>query len=261
MTDVIKTQIEKIAVLTLNRPDVRNAYSEAMVSQIVTELNEIERDTSVNVVVLRGAGKSFCAGGDLNAMADKTGMFAGDSPELRNHYRLGIQAITRRFQSFEKPVIASIHGAAVGAGLGLATMCDIRVVASGTKFGAPFPKLGLIPGDGSAYLLARAIGYSRAMELILSARIFDAEEAMRIGLAHHLVTCEKTEAADLVYNKAMEIATSMAAMPTKALQLTKSHLQQSWHGDVNTALHLAAAYQGMVQRTDEHVQAVRDLQK
>ncbi len=261
MSDLIKTQIEKVAILTLNRPDVRNAYSIAMVSQIVSELNLIERDATVNVVIIRGAGKSFCAGGDLNAMADKTGMFAGDPPELRNHYRLGIQAITRRFQSFEKPIIASIHGAAVGAGLGLATMCDIRVIASGTKFGAPFPKLGLIPGDGSAYLLARAIGYSRAMELILSARIFESEEAMRIGLGHHLVICEKENAKEEVFKKALEVATVIAAMPTKAVQLTKSHLQQSWHGDVNTALHLAAAYQGMVQRTDEHVQAVRDLQK
>ena len=261
MTDVIRTQNEKIAVLTLNRPDVRNAYSEAMVSQIVAEFDDIEHDSSVNVVILRGAGKSFCAGGDLNAMADQTGMFAGDPTELRNHYRLGIQAITRRFQSFEKPVIASIHGAAVGAGLGLATMCDIRVIASGTKFGAPFPKLGLIPGDGSAYLLARAIGYSRAMELILSARIFDAEEAMRIGLAHHLVVCEKEDAAYAVFERALELAESIAAMPSKAVQLTKSHLQQSWHGDVNTALHLAAAYQGMVQRTEEHAQAVRNLQK
>ena len=261
MTDLIKTQEEGVATLTLNRPDVRNAYSESMVAMMVEYLNEIERDSTINVVVLRGAGKSFCAGGDLNAMANRTGMFAGDPTELRNHYRLGIQEMTRRFQSFEKPVIAAVHGAAVGAGLGLATMCDIRVVASGTKFGAPFPKLGLIPGDGSAYLLARAIGYSRAMELVISARIFDADEAYRMGLVHYVVEGEKKDLADLVYEKALRVATDIAALPSKAVQLTKSHLQQTWHGDVNTALHLAAAYQGMVQRSEEHIQAVKNLQK
>lgn len=258
MKDILLEYKKNIAILSLNRPEVRNAYSEDLVSEITNTLDILEKDEKVNVLIIKGMGKSFCAGGDLNAMQDKTGMFAGDPPELRNHYKFGIQEMMRRFQRFEKPIIGSIHGAAVGAGLGLALMCDIRVVAEGTKFGAPFPKLGLIPGDGSAYLLARAIGYSRAMELIISSRIFDAEEAFRIGFAHHIIACKKENASAKTFERAFEVATTIAEIPPKAVQLTKSHLQQSWHGDYNTALHLAAAYQAMAQRTVEHENALEN---
>ncbi len=250
MPDVLYETDGAIATITLNRPEARNAYSAELIGGLVGSLTAAERDDSVRAVVLTGAGKSFCAGGDLKAMRDRTGMFAGAPDELRDNYRLGIQSITRRFASFEKPVVAAINGAAIGAGLGLATMADIRVASSNAKFGASFTRVGLIPGDGSGYLLARAIGFSRAMELVLTSRIFDAAEAHFIGLVHDVVD------PDDVLPTALGVAEHLASLPAPAVRLAKTALVRTWAGDVEAALHMSAAFQAMAQNSDEHFAAV-----
>lgn len=250
MADVNYEVDGAIATITLNRPDARNAYSAELIGGLVGSLNAAERDDDVRAVVLTGAGTSFCAGGDLKAMRDKQGMFAGDPAELRDNYRQGIQSITRRFDSFEKPVVAAINGPAIGAGLGLASMCDIRVAATEAKFGASFTRVGLVPGDGSGYLLARAIGFSRALELVLTSRTFDADEAHFIGFVHEVVD----RAA--VVPRAHEIAAHLASLPQQALRLTKAAMYRSWAGDVESAMHIAAAFQSLSQHTAEHEAAI-----
>lgn len=250
MPDVLYEVDGAVATITLNRPDSRNAYSAGLIGGLVGSLTAAERDDDVRAVVITGAGSAFCAGGDLKAMRDKSGMFSGDPAELRDNYRLGIQSITRAFEAFEKPVIAAINGAAIGAGFGLAAMADLRVAASTAKFGASFTRVGLVPGDGSGYLIARAIGFSRAMELMLTSRVFEADEAHWIGFVH-----EVTEPADCVA-RASELAAELASLPQQALRLTKVGLKRSWAGDTETALHIAAAFQALAQNTDEHDAAV-----
>jgi enoyl-CoA hydratase/carnithine racemase len=253
MSDILYAVDGPVATITLNRPQARNAYSAELIGGLVGSLAAAERDDDVRAVIITGAGPAFCAGGDLKAMQEKTGMFEGDPAELRDNYRLGIQSITRRFDSFEKPVVAAINGPAIGAGLGLASMCDIRVAAEDARFGASFTRVGLIPGDGSGYLLARAIGFSRALELVLTSRIFDAEEAHWIGFVHHVVE------PDQVVPEAQDIATRLAHLPQQALRLTKVSMYRSWSGDTETAMQLAAAFQSLAQNTDEHLEAVEAM--
>ena len=253
MADILYETDGPIATITLNRPEARNAYSEAMVDELVEALDRAEEDDAIRVVVVTGRGSAFCAGGDLKAMRDKTGMFSGDPVELREKYLRGMQTIPRRFDSFEKPTIAAINGAAIGAGLGLALMCDLRISTESAKFGSTFARVGLIPGDGGAYLLNRVVGFARALELILTARVIDAEEAADIDLVHRVVP--QADFADAV--EAM--ADRIASLPPKALRTAKTALYRSVDRDLESALHITAALQGLIQRTDEHYEAVDEV--
>lgn len=255
MADILFQTDGPVATLTLNRPEARNAYSEAMVEQLVAALDRAEADDDIRVVIITGAGSAFCAGGDLKAMRERSGMFAGDPVELRQKYLRGMQSIPRRFDSFEKPTIAAVNGAAIGAGLGLALMCDLRVASEGAKFGSTFARVGLIPGDGGAYLLTRVVGFSRALELILTARVIDAAEALDIDLIHHQVP--DGEAVD----RAQDMAEKIAALPPKAVRTAKTALYRSVDRDLETSLHITAALQGLIQHTDEHERAVEELLK
>lgn len=253
MTDLLYSTKGPIATITLNRPTARNAYSENMVAALVDSLDKAEGDEEVRVVIVTGAGPSFCAGGDLKAMQERTGMFSGDPLELRQKYRLGIQGITRRFDRFEKPTIAAINGAAIGAGLGLALMCDLRISSEKAKFGSTFARVGLIPGDGGAYLLTRIVGFARAVDLILTARIIDAQEALSIDLVHQVVP------ADQVLPTAETLAAQIAELPAGAVRAAKTTLYRTANQDLETALQLTAALQGLVQSTEEHHNAVEEL--
>ena len=255
MSHVLYEVQGSIARMTLNRPQARNAYSDEMVEQIVATLDRADADQQVRVVVITGAGRAFCAGGDLKAMRDRTGMFGGDPIELREKYLRGIQTIPRRFDQFEKPTIAAINGAAVGAGLGLAMLCDIRIASDRAKFGSTFARVGVIPGDGGAYLLTRVVGFAKALELILTARLIRADEALEIGLVNQVVDDEQ------VLDRAYEMAEQIAALPPKAVRTAKAALYRSVDRDLETSLQITAALQGLIQRTDEHQQAVEDLIK
>lgn len=241
---------DHVATLTLNRPEARNAYSSELKDALLDALDRAEAAPEVRVLVVTGAGRAFSAGGDLKAMQQKSGMFDGDPTELRTRYRFGLQAITRRLDAFEKPTIAAINGAAIGAGLGLALNCDLRVCARSARLGATFARVGLIPGDGSGYLLTRIVGFAKALELVLTARIIDSSEALAIGLVNEVVDN------DALLDRAHELASEIAQLPPKSVQLAKSHIYRSAHTDLNTALHLAAAFQGLTQSTDEHLEAV-----
>ncbi|MFY0541358.1 enoyl-CoA hydratase-related protein [Nannocystis pusilla] len=207
LTDVRYDLEGATALVTLDRPAARNAYSEAMVESLVHAIDLAERDDAVRCVILTGAGPAFSAGGDLKRMLNKEGMFAGGAAELRRRYVDGIQRISRRLALADKPIVAALNGAAIGAGLDLACMCDLRLAARGAQFGSTFVKVGLVPGDGGAYFLARAIGFSRALELMLTARVIDCDEALRIGLVHRVVE------PDELLPAARALASELAALP------------------------------------------------
>lgn len=240
----------ELAIITLDRPDARNAYSEAMVESLVHAFDLAERDDAVRCIVLTGAGSAFHAGGDLKRMQEHSGMFEGGPVTLRRQYIEGIQRVPRRLAACDKPVVAAINGAAIGAGLDLACMCDLRVAARGIKLGSTFVKVGLVPGDGGAYFLARTIGFGRAIELVLTGRLVDTDEALTIGLVHAVVE------PDALMSEAKARARLVAANAPLAVRLTKRAAYRSWDLDLDTALELAASFQGMIQNTADHREAV-----
>ncbi|MCB9568310.1 MAG: enoyl-CoA hydratase/isomerase family protein [Myxococcales bacterium] len=239
-----------IATITLDRPDARNAYSEAMVEGLCAALDRAAPDPEVRCLVLTGAGPAFSAGGDLKRMRDQAGMFAGGPAQLRRAYIDNIQRVPRRLALCDKPVIAAINGPAIGAGLDLACMCDLRIAARGVKLGSTFVKVGLVPGDGGAFLLARTIGFPRALELMLTGRLIDADEALAIGLVNRVVDGEA------LLGAARELAQTIADNAPLAVQLTKRAACRAWEDGLQVALEQAAAFQGMVQNTEDHKEAV-----
>lgn len=244
-------EVEGLVWVTLDRPDARNAYSDAMVAALVDALDCLEADDAVRCVALTGAGRAFSAGGDLKAMRDHSGMFEGDAVGLRDRYLRGIHRIPRRFARFDKPVIAAINGPAIGAGLDLACMCDLRVALRTAPLGSTFVKVGLVPGDGGAYFLARTIGFPNALEMVLTGRLVQGDEAVRLGLVHAVV-----DDAEALTAAVRERARALCALPPLALRLTKSAAYRSVDLPMHAALDIAATYQGVAQNTDDHDEAV-----
>lgn len=240
----------EIAVVTLDRQDVRNAYSVGMLPSLLWIFDQAEKDDAIRCVILTGAGAAFSAGGDLQQMKERSGMFEGDAIRLRSSYIRGIQQIPLRLSRFDKPVIAAINGPAIGAGLDLACMCDIRIASDRARFGSTFVKIGLIPGDGGAYILARTIGYPRALEMILTGRIIDPPKALALGLVHEVVP--HTE----LLERAHAVAQEIAAQAPIAVRLSKAAASQSWDMTFEQAMTLAASYQGIAQTTADHEEGV-----
>lgn len=236
--------------ITLDRPDSSNAFSIEMIENLVKTLELGDSDSNVRTIVITGSGKHFCAGGDVKDMKEKSGMFAGEPNELRERYKKGIQKIPLCFNALSTPVIAMINGAAIGAGLDLACMCDIRISSSKAKFGETFAKLGLVPGDGGTFFLQRIVGFSKAIELTLTCDVIDAKEAKDIGLINHLV------GADELQFQTQSVLDKINSNAPIAVQMAKRAVIHSSKNDLNSTLDLLSAYQGITQRTSDHFEAL-----
>lgn len=241
--------------VTLNNPDQSNAISLEMVDSLTRVLKFADFDPTVRVIVIKGAGISFCAGGDVKAMQNKTGMFAGESNELRMRYMHGIQQIPKCIEDLSKPLIAMVNGAAIGAGCDLAMMCDIRIGTPKAKFGETFVKLGLVPGDGGAFFLQRVIGYSKAMQMSLTGDIIAGEEAFKWGLLNYFVEESKLE------DETKSLAEKIANNAPVAVHMTKKAMKTAYLSDLHTVLDMAAAYQGIAQRTEDHFAALQGMKE
>jgi enoyl-CoA hydratase/carnithine racemase len=240
-----------VVTATLNRPDERNAISEAAHSEeIAAFCAEMTRDPSVRAVILTGAGKAFCAGGNVKHMQARSGMFGGSPYALRNAYRTGIQLIPTALYELEVPVIAAINGPAIGAGLDLACMCDIRIAADTAIFAESFVKLGIVPGDGGAWLLPRVIGMARASQLTLTGEAIDAAKALEFGLISEALPSEA------LMERARAIAASIAANPGHATRMAKRLLREGQDMKLAPLLELSAAYQALAHHTEDHHEAV-----
>lgn len=240
-----------VVTVTLNRPDERNAISETAHSEeIAAFCAEMTRDASVRAVILTGAGKAFCAGGNVKHMQSRSGMFGGSPYALRNAYRTGIQLIPAALYELEVPVIAAINGPAIGAGLDLACMCDIRIAADTAIFAESFVKLGIVPGDGGAWLLPRVIGMARASQLTLTGEAIDAAKALEFGLISEALP------ADALMERARAIAASIAANPGHATRMAKRLLREGQDMKLAPLLELSAAYQALAHHTEDHHEAV-----
>lgn len=248
---ILLEQHGHVAVLTLNRPQTRNALSgEDMFAAFETLFARLNADKSIRAAILTGGGSSFCSGGNIVEMRERAGMFAGNAEEVTERYRQGIQRIPRAFLALEVPIIAAVNGPAVGAGCDLACMCDIRIASSAAIFAESFVKVGIVPGDGGCWLLPRVVGFSRAAELALTGDSIDAEEASRIGLVSRVVAPER------LLEEAIQIAKRIAANPPQVLRWTRHLL---WHGQTHSldeALVEAGRLQGLAHQTADHAEAV-----
>lgn len=240
-----------IALLTLNRPDSRNALSDDIIQGLVRFLSEANADASLGCIILTGSGKSFSSGGNVKEMRDGSHpMFAGTPLEMQEGYRNNIQKLPRLFHQLDVPAIAAVNGHAVGAGMDLATMCDIRVAATGATFAESFLRVGLVSGDGGAWYLPRVIGHAKAMEMALTCRALNAEQAKDWGLVTHVTEPEA------LLDKAWELAEQITSFAPKSIRLNKRLVRQSADIPLETALDLAASFQAIVQNTKDQREAV-----
>ncbi|KAK0332088.1 hypothetical protein LTR94_026299, partial [Friedmanniomyces endolithicus] len=204
-----------VLIWTLDRADRLNALPDLEDGETFERhCAEANEDPTVSCVVLTGAGRAFSAGGDLTAMRDRRDLFAGSGVQIRDRYRRVVHRIIRSLYHLEVPLISAINGPAIGLGLGVAASADIRIASERALFGAPFLKLGIIPGDGGAWRLPRDIGYARAAELLFTGASIDAETAERWGLINRVAPHDQLMA------EALSTAEQISAQPPQALRMT-----------------------------------------
>lgn len=240
-----------VATLTLNNPELRNPISDIdMVDALVDALDRLNRDKSVRVAILTGAGSGFSSGGNLRTIGTPGSLGSGDPAEIPQSYQRGIQRIPLAFQALEIPVIAAVNGPAIGAGCDLACMCDMRIASDSARFAESFIKLGLIPGDGGAWLLPRVVGYSKACEMVFTGETIDAAEALACGLVSQVVPGDELMAA------ARALARRIAANPPQALRMAKRLMVQARGATLADHLETAASVQALAHTTADHHEAL-----
>lgn len=248
---LIYEEQDGIVTLTMNRPELRNAMTEEHeMLEFVGVCERLKRDMRVKVVILTGAGSAFSAGGNIKHMRDKKGFSAGSPMQIRDAYRNGIQQIPLALYELDIPTIAAVNGPAIGAGMDLTCMCDVRIASEQARFASSFVKLGIVPADGGAWLLSRTIGAAKALELMLTGETIDATEAKSIGLVSKVVPHES------LMTEALALARRIAANPAQTLRLSKRLLRESMHVSLATSLEIAAAYQAIAHYTKDHDEAV-----
>ena len=252
MNDFVRyEQSDGIVVLTLDNPDERNALSsQAQWEAVAAAVDRVQADPAARCLILTGAGSAFCAGGNVKDMKNRTGIAAGSPHQIRERYRNGIQRIPLAFQRLDVPAIAAVNGPAIGAGCDLACMCDIRIAAERASFAESFVRLGIIPGDGGAWLLQRVVGYARAAELTFTGETIDARTALDIGLVSRVVPGET------LMDEARALAARIAANPGPALRMAKRLMNEARHQRLDSLLEMSAALQALAHHTPEHEQAV-----
>ncbi len=240
-----------VVTLTMNRPEERNAlgYGEQF-DEFVDICDRLNKDSSVRAVILTGAGKSFCAGGNVKEMRQRAEEGEEHPFAVRDRYKHGIQRIPLALYGLEVPIIAAVNGHAIGAGCDLACMCDIRIASEHAKFAETFVRLGIIPGDGGAWLLPRAVGMSNASLMTFTGEPIDAEAALAMGLVSKVVP------ADRLMDEVRELAGRIARNPPNALRLAKRLLREGQHVRLDTLLEMSSAYQTLAHYSDDHKEAV-----
>jgi enoyl-CoA hydratase/carnithine racemase len=247
MADLEYTVEDGIGTILLNRPEKKNAFTLEMIDAWAEALVSVRTDGDVRVVVLRGAGDAFCSGVDL-------GRYDPGSPEptpLERKRTLTdrIHRIAYALEDLDKPVLASVGGVAVGAGMDMALMCDIRLCSRSARFSEGYIRVGLVPGDGGCYYLPRLVGIAKALELLLTGDFVDGEEAARLGIVNHV--CDD----DTLLDETYALARRLADGPPIATAMIKRAVYQSARSDLRTALDLISSHMAVVQSTRDSKEA------
>lgn len=243
-----------LVVLTMNRPESRNALSGADESTAFEEAcRRIDTDESVACAILTGAGSAFCAGGHVRDLLQKKGLAEGSPHAIQNRYRATIQRIPLALYRLQVPLIGAINGPAYGAGCDIASMCDIRIASTTATFAESFTKLGIVPGDGGAWFLPRAIGMSRAAQMTFTGEPIDAATALQWGLVSRVVEPERLR------EESLALARRIAANPASALRMAKRLLREGERCGLESLLEMTAAYQAIAHHTPEHATAMERM--
>jgi enoyl-CoA hydratase/carnithine racemase len=249
---VLQERTGAVLTLTLNLPDKRNPISDgAMIEALLAAVQAADADMATRAVILTGAGSAFSSGGDLKKMAAGGGLRDALPAQTRRNYKAGIQRLPLVFHALEVPVIAAINGPAIGAGCDLACMCDVRVAAESARFAESFVKVGIVPGDGGAWLLPRIVGFAKASEMALTGDTIDAREALACGLVSRVVPDNE------LMEVARDIAAKIAANPPHAVRMTKRLLREAQTASLAGILEMSAAMQALAHATSDHDEAVR----
>src|SRR5512136_169091 len=236
-----------IATITLNRPKAKNAFSPEMISLWREYLEKAKKDQGIRVIVVTGKGDTFCSGGDIRDMAE--GKLR--SWDMKKFLWEGVHRIVLALEDTDKPVIAAINGVAMGAGLDMAIMCDLRVCSDRAKLAESYIMMGVAPGDGGAYFLPRLVGIARALELLLTGRVISAKEALDIGLVNRVAPHEK------LMEETMSLAKEIAGKPPLALRMIKRAVYQAQRSDLRSHLDYISSQLALLSETHDHQEAAR----
>lgn len=246
-----RSRQDNIVILTMNRPAERNVLSEQwQFDEFVDVCAAINADQTIAAVILTGEGKAFCAGGNIKGMQERSGMFAGSPYQLRENYLQGIQRIPLALYNVQVPTIAAVNGAAIGAGCDLACMCDIRIAAESATFAESFVKLGIVPGDGGAWLLQRVVGTSKACEMSFTGDNVSAAEALACGMVSRVVPDGR------LMDEALALAARIAGNSPPALRMSKRLIREAQFTRLETILDMSASMQALAHYTEQHRHAV-----
>ena len=256
--DILYEKSDGVATITLNRPERMNAFTNQTLREWTEALDDARLDSDVRAVILTATGRGFCAGVDLRADIrdlglEATGRGGGlrSAADGRNFLRDGVHYVPRAAALLDKPYIAAVNGPAVGAGMDMASMCDIRIASEEARFAMTYVKIGLLPGDGGCYYLPRIVGVAKALELIWTGDFIDAQEALRIGYVSKVVP------ADQLVPAAREMAQRIAEGPAVAIQLAKRLVYRGMDASIWEALEQASTAMGIVMATEDVLEGPR----
>jgi enoyl-CoA hydratase/carnithine racemase len=264
MSDLLFDVNNKIAKITLNRPEALNAFSGEMLDLWIDALEKVRDSDEISVLIVQGAGKGFCSGGDIKEMFAGNGFYKSEKDNISNGIRRKnslwkkVQRIPLLLEEIDKPVIAKVHGVAFGAGLDMALMCDIRFVAESAKLSESYIKVGLVPGDGGAYFLPRLVGRDMALHMLWTGEVLTAEAAKERGLVTFVVPDEELEQAVDDY------AEKLVSGPQLATQLIKRAVYQNSEMTLRSSLDYISSKMALVMEEEDHkegVQAVMEKKK
>lgn len=256
MADLLFEVQQNIATITLNRPDAYNAFSEEMITEWIKALETVRDSDTIRAVIVKGNGKSFCAGGDIKAMQQGEGFFKSEEDisstglARKNSLWKKIQRVPLLLEEIDKPVIAQVHGFAMGAGLDMALMCDIRIAAKSTKISESYINVAIVPGDGGAYYLPKLIGIDQALDMFWTAKVLTADEAKEKGVVTYVVDDEQLDAFTLDYAK------QLASRPKTTVQFIKRAVYQSQKMDLRSALDYISSQMAIVTELEDFKEGV-----
>lgn len=252
MADLLYEVKDHLARITMNRPEHLNCFSEEMIHLWTKALEDVRDREDIYAVLLSGNGKAFCAGGDVKAMAAGDGFFeshddiSSTALARKNSLWRGIQRIPLILEEIDKPVVVKIQGAAVGAGLDMALMCDVRIAAESATMSESYFNAGIVPGDGGAYFLPRLVGLDKALDMFWTAKVLKGAEAERIGLVTHVVPDDQLD--DYVEQYMQKLLDA----PQTAMRLTKRAIYQSEQSSLRVSLDMVSSFMGIVTELDDY---------
>lgn len=238
-----------IAILTINRPEAKNAFSPEMLTLWRQFIEEAKADDNVRVMIVTGKGDTFCSGGDIREMAE--GRIR--SWDMKKFLWEGAHRIIFALEDLDKPIIAAINGAAMGAGLDMAIMCDLRICSDRAKLSESYILMGLAPGDGGAYFLPRLIGIGKALELLLTGDVLSPQEALGVGLVNRVVPHDR------LMEETMILAEKIASKPPLAIRMMKRAVYQAQTSTLRSHLDYISSQLALLSETEDHQEAARSF--